>query len=977
MKFFWSLILIFCCLQPQLFSQQSAPTFQTGHYSKVNELLFHPNNQHLISCGDDGKIIVWDIQLGLQRAEVLGHKNGLKDIDFLNDSVLISLGADNDLKTWSLPNLHPLSQLKIKTDSLQAFAVMDAHQLCLVGRKVHFYDLNTKRLRPTNYQSKSLFNSVDYKQLNNELVVTGPQDNYAVTININEPLQFYKYFVGNIHKAVYGDNLLLMATNKGGLIYYSHARDKKNVFTLNDDLNYVTDMATKNGVIAIGTAFGFTSILDVKTNTIHTSIGMNGVAIASLAYSDDGKWLALANTKGIIYLYDTENYKLNKILKGAAASILDLKVFGDDILIGYSDGVIRYMNLPNNQLKSNSIKLDKVQEQNGENYSILSIDSMQANAVYFTVLKTNRHHIKTSLLKKAEKMKGVWNLRNNEIILSRKLRDAALNKLVNKNFKRQKAFVYSDYYQHGQKYRFKDEVYTLDSNKYTFYKGEVQNKIEYPIKHSAPITGLRYLSNHELILSFSQDGSIRFWNRNGEYLAVLYLAGQYSFFYLNKDNYYFASKEVLDQIGFLNKDKLYGYEQYDQYYNRPNEVMEDLRFFDSTDIVDYKKAYLKRLEKLGVLVNTLNISEKLPEIVVDYFGDYSTKKDTVNFSLTMADIDGHISAYAYLINGIEKRCELKDSKQHYVQEISIVLSAGINQIEFYCINDNGIRSLRKKKIITCEKSFEKPNLYLLSIGMSDYLNKDFNLKYAQKDATEIAALLSGGKAYGEVFKMELYNAEFTLDTQQSIASFLQAANINDVILFYYAGHGVLDSDFNYYLATHNMDFDAPGKLGMAFDDIEQLFEGLACRNKLMMIDACFSGEIDKSSLKANKNNVEGLDEIQFRSAQAAAFDGNGDMGIFELSKLVFADLRLSKGTNILSSSSGIEYALEGDKWGNGLFTYVLKNGLLKKEADLNDDKQIRIMELQVYLRETVAVLSEGNQNPILRKENIKNNFVLW
>ncbi|WP_027419570.1 caspase family protein [Crocinitomix catalasitica] len=975
MRFHWLFIFFFSCLPCLLQSQQSAPNFQTGHYSKVKELLFHPDNQHLISCADDGKIVVWDIHLGLQRTEVLAHKNGLKEIGFLNDSVLISLGTHNDLKMWSLPNLSPINQLIINSDSIQAFAVIDSHRLCVVGRNVHFYDLLNNRLTSTNYKSKGLFNSVDYRKSNNEVVVTGPKDNYAVTINIIEPLLFHHYFVGNIHKAIYSDDLLLMATTKGALIYYNHANAKKHIFNLNDDLNYVTDMAAKKGTIAIGTAFGFTNVLEVKTNKIRTSIGMNGIAISALNYSDDSKWLALANTKGVIYLYDTENYKLNNILKGGAASILDLQVFDDEVIIGYSDGVIRYMNFPNNQLKSNSIKLDEIQEQNGENYSILSIDSMEVETVYFTVLKTNRHHIKSSLLKKAEKMKGIWNLSKNEITLSQKIRDPALNGLVNKNFKEQKAFVFEDYHDQHTKYHFHGESYSLDSNEYSFMND--QNKLKYPTKHSAPITGLRYLSNYEIILSFSQDGSIRFWDKLGEYVAVLYLAGQYSFFYLNKDNFYFASKEILENIGFVNNGKLYGYEQYDLYYNRPNEVMEDLHFFDSTEISDHKKAYLKRLDKLGVLVNELNVSDKLPEMLVDYNGDYSTKKDSINFSLSMRDADGDIIAYSYLINGIEKQFTLKHPRSNYKTELNLILSAGINQIEFYCVNDKGIRSLRKKKIITCEKNFDKPNLYILSIGVSEYLNPDFNLKFAQKDAQEIASLLSKGKPYDRVFSMELYNADFTLDKKSSIANFLHQATINDVILFYYAGHGVLDEEFNYYLATHNMDFNAPNDLGLPFDELEQLFEKMECRNKLMMIDACFSGEIDKTSIKVDTNRIERQDEIQFRSTQAAAIDGYGDMGIFELSKLLFADLRVSKGTNILSSSSGIEYALEGDKWGNGLFTYVLKNALLKTEADLNDDKQIRVMELQVYLRETVSALSDGNQNPILRKENIKNNFVLW
>ena len=85
--------------------QHVTPIFQTGHFSKVSKVRFHSNNQNLISAGDDGKLLVWDINLGLQRAEVLAHENGVLDFDFLNDTTLVSLGGNNQFKTWSFPNL--------------------------------------------------------------------------------------------------------------------------------------------------------------------------------------------------------------------------------------------------------------------------------------------------------------------------------------------------------------------------------------------------------------------------------------------------------------------------------------------------------------------------------------------------------------------------------------------------------------------------------------------------------------------------------------------------------------------------------------------------------------------------------------------------------------------------------------------------------------------------------------------------------
>jgi hypothetical protein len=98
---------------------------------------------------------------------------------------------------------------------------------------------------------------------------------------------------------------------------------------------------------------------------------------------------------------------------------------------------------------------------------------------------------------------------------------------------------------------------------------------------------------------------------------------------------------------------------------------------------------------------------------------------------------------------------------------------------------------------------------------------------------------------------------------------------------------------------------------------------------------------------------------------------------FELMQTTMADLRLNNGSTIISSAGGTEYAMEGEQWENGVFTYCLLTGLENKEADLNSDKIITLIELQEYLRYKVPELTEGNQQPNSRIKNRSINFVIW
>lgn len=92
---------------------------------------------------------------------------------------------------------------------------------------------------------------------------------------------------------------------------------------------------------------------------------------------------------------------------------------------------------------------------------------------------------------------------------------------------------------------------------------------------------------------------------------------------------------------------------------------------------------------------------------------------------------------------------------------------------------------------------------------------------------------------------------------------------------------------------------------------------------------------------------------------------------------LFTDLRKGTGATVISSSGGMKFAMEGDDWNNGLFTYCLINGIKSKEADLNKDGEIWLSELKQYVSEQVTKLSNGKQQPTSRIENQMLDYRVW
>ena len=66
----------------------------------------------------------------------------------------------------------------------------------------------------------------------------------------------------------------------------------------------------------------------------------------------------------------------------------------------------------------------------------------------------------------------------------------------------------------------------------------------------------------------------------------------------------------------------------------------------------------------------------------------------------------------------------------------------------------------------------------------------------------------------------LLNQDCNLD--YSMKDFLKEAKPNDVVMVFVAGHGLLDKDLNYYLATNTTDFLNPSDGGIKYESLEKV-----------------------------------------------------------------------------------------------------------------------------------------------------------
>ncbi|HUR67292.1 MAG TPA: caspase family protein, partial [Chitinophagaceae bacterium] len=184
--------------------------------------------------------------------------------------------------------------------------------------------------------------------------------------------------------------------------------------------------------------------------------------------------------------------------------------------------------------------------------------------------------------------------------------------------------------------------------------------------------------------------------------------------------------------------------------------------------------------------------------------------------------------------------------------------------------------------------------------------------------------------------------------------------------------GLLNKDFDYYLSTYATNFNQPEQNGMPYDGFEDLLDNIPARKKLLLIDACHSGEVDKEELVRIENAGKQGQLIKGIKPVALKTDGSnlGMQNSFELMQSLFVNVGKNTGAIIISAAAGTQFALERGDLRNGVFTYSILEAMDKNPS-------MRISELKKTVGERVEQLTNGLQKPTSRNETIATDWSLW
>jgi uncharacterized caspase-like protein len=223
----------------------------------------------------------------------------------------------------------------------------------------------------------------------------------------------------------------------------------------------------------------------------------------------------------------------------------------------------------------------------------------------------------------------------------------------------------------------------------------------------------------------------------------------------------------------------------------------------------------------------------------------------------------------------------------------------------------------------------------LVISVSDYTTTLQSLDFCKNDGKDTYQLLKSlGYQISDNHKL-IGHVKYE-SMRAAIINFFTDVNTKaeDTLLFYYSGHGIPDVDGDIYLASSEIDPDAPFINGFSFNELTKMIQRSVSIRIVTILDCCYSG-----AAKLSKGHEEDAAKIGI-----AAIDNKATV------------LQQGEGKCLLAASQAAQeaYALkEGD---HSIFTYYLLQGLKGNEKSVDSYGNITPYSLGNYIYRSIVNL---------------------
>jgi hypothetical protein len=206
------------------------------------------------------------------------------------------------------------------------------------------------------------------------------------------------------------------------------------------------------------------------------------------------------------------------------------------------------------------------------------------------------------------------------------------------------------------------------------------------------------------------------------------------------------------------------------------------------------------------------------------------------------------------------------------------------------------------------------------------------------DAEALAGVL-GDSQIGD-FDVRVVHNEPAHDIEAQIEDLFADSRPDDVLLLHFSCHGLKSESGDLFFAARNTRPNRLGSTAVSADFVQRCMRASRSRSIVLLLDCCYGGAF----------------------GQGVAVRAAGDVNV--LDSFPGGKLGGGRGRAVITASSAMEYAFEGDRLADdhgpqpSVFTSALVEGLASGDADRDEDGWVSLNELYDYVFDRVR-----EQNP--------------
>ncbi len=390
------------------------------------------------------------------------------------------------------------------------------------------------------------------------------------------------------------------------------------------------------------------------------------------------------------------------------------------------------------------------------------------------------------------------------------------------------------------------------------------------------------------------------------------------------EGYYKADPALTSSLHFVRNGTVYPLSSFEYQGNRPDKVYSAIGFSDPGFISLLRQSWEARLKRAGIKAQGKPVLPNNPTIEWDRKNIPVLVRDSIfTLSLRILDNQSATSTLFVRINGVPegtmKGVAIQSSSNPSMQKFPVRLNEGKNLISVSALDATGNESVEQEyEIYYQPKEKKKARVFYAGIGVSSYKDSSYNLRYAAKDVKDISERL--GSYFDSVYSYTLTNEKASKINILQLHEWLKNTSTEDIVILSLSGHGLIEAGKGFFFAPHEMNFSEPSQAGITMSDLESILDDIPARRRLLLIDACHSGEewTDTTQINALPPGVSITRGGKIKSTASSSSDTKRES--FLLMKEIFSDLSRGNGAFMISAAGSNEFAYEGKEWSNGVFT---------------------------------------------------------